>query len=460
MSSFDRPPQKVDIVSDLTYWVFVIGGLVALPVYWLLPVGQWLIGSAYEGVGWGGVGLHHDPKQAAVWYEKALEPRALVLSPQLASPAYRLGKMYQEGRGVSKDLERARTLLKQAAERGHAGAQNDLYVMLEQGGRPEDWPEALGWLTLAAKADVPSAMCNLGALHSRGAPGVLHDAVEARSMFELAHKEDPEHCGYNLAFALETGLGGPMDLARAHDLYLSVAQSGDKSAMRQLGNMLIEGRGAAKNVEEGKNWLRRGEWFVALADHGDNEARFLVARSWYTAGFGTQPSETIARAVQYLKPSAEAGHLGAMLLLAEFHELGIGMASDMSLAETWYDRASAAGEADATVWLVNRVPDSAALRGRLPEFLRLLEQAGKNGHARAQLKLSSMYLQGLGVPLDKVQAYVWLSLAAAMSPTNAEAEKERELLAKQLSKDQLIEAQMRGRALRAAIPGFERAPER
>ena len=69
------------------------------------------------------------------------------------------------------------------------------------------------------------------------------------------------------------------------------------------------------------------------------------------------------------------------------------------------------------------------------EFRLLAEQ----GHAQAQLNLGIMSSQGLGVPKDYVQAYVWYTLAAGQGDDLAEKFKDR--LKESMTLDQLAEAQ-------------------
>ena len=54
-----------------------------------------------------------------------------------------------------------------------------------------------------------------------------------------------------------------------------------------------------------------------------------------------------------------------------------------------------------------------------------------------------MYDTGEGVPEDALDAYAWLSIAAAQGDTNAK--KLKELVAKHMSRVQIAEAQKRSR---------------
>ena len=77
--------------------------------------------------------------------------------------------------------------------------------------------------------------------------------------------------------------------------------------------------------------------------------------------------------------------------------------------------------------------------GRHSEALREWRAAANVGDAKAMLALGRLYVQGLGVPQNYVQAHMWFSLAA--SRFEAEAVKERDALAARMSPEQVAKAQ-------------------
>ena len=82
--------------------------------------------------------------------------------------------------------------------------------------------------------------------------------------------------------------------------------------------------------------------------------------------------------------------------------------------------------------------------GRHGEALGEWQAAANNGDAKAMLALGRLYVQGLGVPQNYVQAHMWFSLAA--SRFEAEAVKERDALAARMSAEQVAEAQKQAAA--------------
>lgn len=65
-------------------------------------------------------------------------------------------------------------------------------------------------------------------------------------------------------------------------------------------------------------------------------------------------------------------------------------------------------------------------------------QAAQQGDIRAQGKLGGLYLYGIGVEKNYIEAYAWLDLAAGQGDTSAE--KFRDAIADQLTIKQMREA--------------------
>ena len=86
--------------------------------------------------------------------------------------------------------------------------------------------------------------------------------------------------------------------------------------------------------------------------------------------------------------------------------------------------------------------------------MRWYRLAAEQGHADAQRSLGFMYVGGEGVPQDYVQAHMWLNLAAsrATGEERGSAVQGRDIVASQLTPDDLSEAQRLAREWDAAHP--------
>ena len=93
--------------------------------------------------------------------------------------------------------------------------------------------------------------------------------------------------------------------------------------------------------------------------------------------------------------------------------------------------------------------------GRRSEALAQWRAAANEGDAKAMVALGQLYLQGVGVLQDFVEAHMWFNLAASRGV--AEAAKERDAVAAKMTPQQIATAQERARSLR---PGMAEGGER
>lgn len=104
----------------------------------------------------------------------------------VAPAQYDLGKLYERGNGVDRDLIEARGLIQKAAEAGHIGAMYDYALFLAEGeGGPKSEPDAVAWFAKAAEHGLLDAQYNLGVVHAEGI-GTEKNLAEALFWFEVA----------------------------------------------------------------------------------------------------------------------------------------------------------------------------------------------------------------------------------------------------------------------------------
>jgi len=83
--------------------------------------------------------------------------------------------------------------------------------------------------------------------------------------------------------------------------------------------------------------------------------------------------------------------------------------------------------------------DAAIKRRDYATALRFIRLLAEQGDANAQYNLGVFYDNGLGVPQDKVRAYMWFNLSAAQGREGAAAF--RDLIARRMTPAQIAEAQ-------------------
>jgi TPR repeat protein len=293
---------------------------------------------------------------------------------------------------------------------------------------------------------------------------------------------------YRLSLKYITGEGVPRDIAESAKWLRKAAEQGHAEAQLSLGMASLIGLSAPKDDAEGIKWLRKA------AEQGNAEAQFQMANC-DASGFGV-PNDA-AEAIKWYQKAAEQGHAGAQFELASWYAAGVGVPQDLVAAYMWSNLAEAAGnakalllrgqvsrrmtEADITeaqrrsrAWqaakavakLATPPPDQtdAAVQCRLgekyakgdgvpkdeAEAVKWYRKAADQGYGEAMFWVGQSYEIGKVLPTDKVAAYMWYDLADESG--YHDAKEHRELVAKGMSKDQILEARKRIKEWLAAHP--------
>ncbi len=191
------------------------------------PDAKMAVAEAYET----GNDAKLDPGKAAKWYREA----ALVGNVEAQ---FRLAKLVNKGApGLVADKPTALKLLQSAAKLGHAGAQNLLGQMLQNGdGIAKDEKQAALWYQKSADQNDAVAQNNLGVLYLKGL-GVDRDLNKAFTLFEAAAKAEEGWALNNLGGMYEMGWGTPKDVEKAKLYYGQAAAKGIAMATQNLARL-------------------------------------------------------------------------------------------------------------------------------------------------------------------------------------------------------------------------------
>ena len=144
--------------------------------------------------------------------------------------------------------------------------------------------------------------------------------------------------------------------------------------------------------------------------------------------------------VATLRRAAEAGDPAAQTQLGLAYRNGKGVPQDLTEAVKWYGRAAEKNYAEAQAYLGFMYMTGRGVRRNDVEAAKWHRKAAEQGNPLGQYNLGLMYLHGRGgVEASKVQAYVWLKLAAEQN--NGSAQVQLTTLAQQMSKAEQQEAQ-------------------
>lgn len=180
---------------------------------------------------------------------------------------------------------------------------------------------------------------------------------------------------------------------------LAKAESGDAEAQYWVGTTYTEM--VPQNLEEA------ARWFMKSAEQG-------YARAELAYGFTFRLANPSV-AEKWMRRAAEQGDTEAQFWLGYGYEEDWFGAVDIQEAKKWYRKAAEGGNPDAQVELGQRYEDGEGVEQNYTLAAEWYRKAAEHvpnlgGASQGRNHLGLLYLQGLGVPRDNVQAYFWFSL--------------------------------------------------
>ena len=312
--------------------------------------------------GWGGE--ERDLEKAASWYRTAAEDGEPIAQ-------YRLAVCYDRGEGVGADPKEAVTWYRRAAEQGHTWAQCKLAYCLDVGrGIDASVSEAVKYYRMAAESGNASAQYNLGACYQHGR-------------------------------------GVDVDMKAAVSWYRNAAGQGDVDAQTALGDCYRDGSGVAKSITEA---LR---WYTKAGDAGH-------ARALANAGICLVKSREFRKAVKNLRKAADAGDALGQYHLALCLENGDGVwRKDKKKSFELVTKSAEQGYAEAQASLAHQYSLGHGTERNLEKSIFWARKAALQGHAAAQHSLGYAYEFGEGAERNEGEALKWYRRAAAQGHGDA-----------------------------------------
>ncbi|MET0261697.1 MAG: SEL1-like repeat protein [Rariglobus sp.] len=339
-----------------------------------VPEAAYELGLLYRS----GIGVPEDPVESLKWFRAAAALGHLDAKSHVALA-------YQNGWGVASDTPEAIRWFTDAADQGHPQAMFSLAMLALQPGPNQDKALARKWLKRAAEmkyggareelagldedddnakllAQIPAAVKNptrdlfinalrgnadaqfkLGISYEYGGDGLTPSLAEQVKWFKAAAEQGHVFAQRNLGQVLMTGKGVPRDDAEAFKWMRRAAEKKDADAAYYLGVLYRDGRGTAKDPAEAAKWLK------ASSDAGRHSARLDLA-ALLLAGDGVAKNET--EAVALLTKTANEKNGEAMWRLSQLYARGInGAPPDAAKAQEWIVKAGALGQPDARAQL-------------------------------------------------------------------------------------------------------------
>jgi TPR repeat protein len=175
------------------------------------------------------------------------------------------------------------------------------------------------------------------------------------------------------------------------------------------------------------------------------------AYAGFTEGANAYNARNYALALKEITPLAKAGNADAQHLLGLMYYMGRGVQRDYKQAFQWHQKAALQGKADAQYVIGAMYYTGNSVPQDQKQAVAWFRKAAEQGHAEAQHALGLMYRYHVaGMPQDVVIAYMLWNLAAANGSANAT--EQRASVARQMTQEQIEEAQAMSRNWRPGTP--------
>ena len=316
---------------------------------WYLPAAeegdmeaQYNLGFMYE-TGWG-VGI--DEKMAANWYKEASD-----LQHDMAQ--LRLGMMYVVGSGVAKDVDQGVELLRLAAENGNRVAEVLVQEVFDNDDARElDVDRIIRGLRRSVDDGEQQALNTLNTSLDRARRRIKRERREVatesvvRQTAKTTKKEKPSTLAsekvssaqFNIARAMDKGLGIPQNEPEMVKWYITAARQGNADAQFNLGILYVQGRGVSKDIQEGMRW------FNAAASQGHELSKDYL-QLWNDELDNATLGGSIA--ITWLKENARNWDLDSLYMMGQMFETGRGVNRNLNEARIWYRLAAEGGHKNA-----------------------------------------------------------------------------------------------------------------
>lgn len=355
---------------------------------------------------YGKFGEKEDDEKAYRLY-KELE----TLTPADGMVLYRLGKCYELGLSVEKNIDLALEYFQKAVEKGAGIAcwrLGDLYKAGEV--VPKDMTKCLEYMFKGVELGSQEAAVTLGNMY-HFADGVEKDDTKSFEYYKIAAELGNINAYHRLGLHTYNGWGVDADIAQGMEYWKKGAELNQLDCMNIIGlAYLEEGTDLPQNTELGLYWLER------CADRGLPEARYTLGKTYLKGLHGVPKSEK--KGVQHLRAAAEAGHAEAM---AELGKYLMGLETEEGYAEAykWLSKAAEQGEPAAYAqlgmfYLYGQVVEKDTAKG-----LAYWVKGAESGNQVCMNLLGQHSLIGKIIPRDVDRGLFWLEKATDLGLPDA-----------------------------------------
>lgn len=312
-----------------------------------------------DGMYWAGRAYMWEVDDLKADYEKALYWLKEASKYGYADANAELGKMYEYGTGVEKDLIKSKhyyklakgsvsygndekrteiliqvqnlPALERCAENGEARAQYQLGEAYRQGlGVEEDKEKAFKWLKMAGEQKYFDALHPLARMYEE------KDPKKAFEIYSDLAEQGMKEAIHNLGIMYYDGESIAQDYEKARILFEKSAELGISTSWYMLGLIYSWGLGVDKNIEKAITCYKYAE--------NDPDAQHNLGCIYYN---GEDVEQNFEKAFYYFEEAANNDFANSAYMVGKMYENGEGTKKDLKKALEYYQKAMEQGNEEA-----------------------------------------------------------------------------------------------------------------
>ncbi|NBJ92887.1 tetratricopeptide repeat protein [Parablautia muri] len=298
------------------------------------PMAQYAIGLFYF---WGDMLLNFQKpsREDFAKYEKENAAQALkwfrLSAAQGCLPSFRnaFNSVRNGVNGVTKDLEEA---LRWAETMDGKVDMRDYYhsFILEYQGLKRH-ADAIRWCERGVRDGVSVCIVDLGLVYLYGDRGAKEDDAKALQLFNMAADAGDAYGCYNAGRCYYNGWGCATDYNEAFRCFDQAYQRGHQAVKSYLAQCYFWGRGTLVNYEMAVRMMNR------LISENQDYPKELMG---YCCLYGQGISADMIRGKRLLEEAAQANNGQAWMFLGDMYDKAVGVAEDISMAVSCYQKAA------------------------------------------------------------------------------------------------------------------------
>ena len=247
-----------------------------------------------------------------------------------------LSRMYQEGSGVERDIDKAIDLLRRASSKGNTKAMIKLADGLYEGKYfKKDREEAYKWYLMSARTGNPRAQYMVSLMLSDG-DGVEKDEGQAKQWLARYSSTMINDMRLNAMEVVHRRFGP--DDPRPNDMLKEASKDYHSRSMVTLSKRYKDGKGFKKNL---KGYVSLMEKAAIASGHPRTQLAMM-----YLKGDGVEKDE--AKAFELLKDASDSGDSAAMLQLGFMYRDGTFVENDVNMYRFYVRMSADRGNRDAS----------------------------------------------------------------------------------------------------------------